>query len=352
MIDASLSPEALALVSTPPSVTRIAVKDRDAWLSARSKDVTASVIGATMKCHEYTSLFDLWQVKTGRVEASIDETPAMQRGRLLEDDALEILASQNPDWRISPLNNRYYYRDQAARIGCTPDAFATAPGRPGFGILQIKTTSDIVWRRKWRPDEFGGEINVPTWIGLQALTEMKLTGASWCAVAVLVVGHGLDVHVVDVPVMDEVWDVARNAVADFWALVARGEMPDPDFERDAKQVVEHYAEKTGQIIDLTGDNRIIELVDLRGALKLIEANGAAAERDRKAVDAEIIAKLGHASGATLKDGRLISVKTITVNRKPAPASTYTYPKIDISGGAMPASVSAAKTPTNLFPEKF
>lgn len=329
MTELTISPEALALLSTPPSITRIAVKDREAWLAARSKDVTASAIGAVLRCHEYTSLFDLWQIKTGRASVDTEETPAMQRGRLLEDDALEILASENPDWRISPLGNRYYYRDHAARIGCTPDAFAIVPGRPGFGAIQIKTTSDMIWRRKWRPDEFGGEVNVPTWIGLQALTEMKLTGASWCAVVLLVVGHGLDVHVVDVPVIDEVWGVARNAVADFWALVARGEMPDPDFERDAKQVVEHYAFKTGEVIDLTSDNRIVELVDLRSALKAREQDGAAAEKERKTVDAEIIAKLGHASGARLSDGRVINVKTITVNRKPTPASTYSYPRIDI-----------------------
>jgi hypothetical protein len=77
MIKMVISPEARALLSTPPSVTRIAIKDREMWLAARSQDGTASVIGAVMNCHEYTSLFDLWQIKTGRVEASTGESAAV-----------------------------------------------------------------------------------------------------------------------------------------------------------------------------------------------------------------------------------------------------------------------------------
>ncbi len=358
-VSLALSAEALALASTPSGIERFRIENRAEWLAKREMDVTASVVGAVFREHEYVSEFDLWQQKTGAATASSEENAAMRRGRLLEPVAFQLLAEERPSWRISPLDNRLYYRDPAARIGCTPDGFAVDPDRQGFGICQVKTTDSLTFRRKWRPEKFGEEINVPTWIGLQAMTEMRLTGASWAVVALLVVGHGLDIHVVDVAEPDGLWEITKLRVADFWRSVDLKQMPDPDFEKDARRIVEHYAIKTGQTVDLSGDNRLLELVDEREKLKQIESAGSAAEKPRKAIEAEIIAKMGTANHARLADGRTITVETITVNRRPTLASTFSYPKFKIppafaAGSAtMPAPAAAGDlSPSQLFPESF
>lgn len=347
---APLSVDEITLDALPSGVQRVRVSDRSSWLVLRGSDVTASVIGAVFGEHEYTSTLDLWNEKRGAGDRPVDETPAMRRGRLLEPVAFQILAEERPDWRVFPLSDQFYYRDKSRRIGCTPDGFAVDPARPGFGIVQVKTTDSLVFRRKWAPEVPGEPLNVPTWIGLQALTEMRLTGASWGVVVLLVAGHGLDIHVVDVPEPPGLWEVVSSRVADFWRLVETGTMPDLDFGHDARRIVDHYAVKDGTTVDLSADNRFAELVSQREALRAIEKAGADAEKSRKVADAEIIAKMGHASHATFSGGGRVSVSTITVNRKPSPASTYSYPKIGVSG-VVPLS-AASPVSRQTFPEKF
>ena len=330
---AHISLDLLLTLKRPETTERVAIKDRASWLALRQKDVTASQVGALFGEHEYVTMLDLWQQKAGVTTGTVEDNPAMRRGRLLEPVAFQLLADERPDWSILPMQDQFYFRDRLARIGATPDGIAVRPDKPSFGIVQVKTTDSLTFRRKWKPDEHGGEINVPTWIGLQALTEMRLTGAAWASVVLLVVGHGLDIHVVDVEEPEGLWALTQGHVRDFWHSIENNRMPDPDFDRDAKRVVEHYSRKSGETVDLSGDNRIIELVDERARLKAVEAAGSAAEKARKPIEAEIVAKMAHASHATLADGRTITVKTITVNKNPQPASTFSYPKFSIEGTA-------------------
>lgn len=324
-----LSPESIMLASTPTGIHRHRITSRSEWMYMREWDVTASVIGAIFREHEYVSQFDLFEQKTGAANAATEESAAMRRGRLLEPVAFQILAEERPEWRISPLDNRYYFRDPRARIGCTPDGVAVDPSRDGWGIVQVKTTDSLMFKRKWKPEEQGGEINVPTWIGLQALTEMRLTGASWAVVALLVAGHGLDIHIVDVPEPEGLWPIVKDEVAAFWDMVDKGRMPDFDYERDAKAVARVFAQDDGSEIDLSKDNRIAEVIAERERLKAIEAEGSAAEKTRKVLDTEIIAKLGHAARARLADGRVIVASTI--KRSGFTVAPNTFRQIKIKG---------------------
>ena len=245
---------------------------------------------------------------------------------MLEPAALSAVKIKHPTWRVIPANDAYY-RAPASRIGCTPDAFAEAPERPGRGIIQVKTTSDLIFRQKWFSPE--GTVEVPLWIACQALAEAKLTGSSWACVALLVVGATTRLRIIDIPLHDELWNVLRAKVKEFWERVESGEGYAPDFARDGDRVRGLYGHDDGTEIDLSGDNRIVEIVAERDRLKVIEAAGSDAEKIRKALDAEIIAKLGPAQRARLGDGTVIIAKTVTVNRKPQPASTSVHRRISI-----------------------
>ena len=58
--------------------------NRTVWLERRKQDITASVAGALFGVHEYTTCFELWALKSGRLNRDPEETPQMRRGRLLE----------------------------------------------------------------------------------------------------------------------------------------------------------------------------------------------------------------------------------------------------------------------------
>lgn len=268
-------------------VERVPVADRASWLAMRKQDVTASVAGALLGVHEYQTAYGLWALKSGRVAEDPAETPAMRRGRLLEDDALQILAEDNPAWTITPAND-VYYRAPDIRIGATPDAFVTIPTRPGRGIVQVKTVESGKYRRDWAPDATS-ESEPPLWIALQSIVEAKLTGCAYAIVAPLVIGFGLEVIPVEVPVHDGAFNRLVDEVTAFWRLVDSGDHPPPDYGRDIDVIERIFARDDGTEVDLSCDNHLPALLARRDRRKrFIRAATASVDR----IDAEVKSKIG------------------------------------------------------------
>jgi hypothetical protein len=242
--------------------------DRAAWLAARRQDVTASVAGALFGVHPYATAYGLWAEKSGRVEPDDIDNKVLRRGRILEPAAIEMLREERPDWTIHYHRDNAYYRDPAARMGATPDAFAERPDIFGTGIIQVKTVSEDKFRAEWL-DEETDEIVLPLWIAVQAIQEAELTGAAWATVALMIVGRGIDMEVIDVPLHEGVRRRLRSSIADFWALVESGREPDPDWGRDGATVLDVYRDSTPDRRDLAAD---IDLDNLVG--RYVEARQA------------------------------------------------------------------------------
>lgn len=277
-------------------IERHPVKDRASWLKMRERDVTASVAGALLGVHEWTTPWGLWALKSGKIAEDPAETAPMRRGRLLEPVAVELLREDRPEWEIT--RGVVYYRDPEARLGATPDALARCKKR-GLGVIQIKTVEPSAIRTKWTNEE--GEIEPPLWIAVQAIVEAELVGAAWACVAALAVGHGLDLHVVDVPIHRPLMERIRAETAAFWRRVESGEAPDPDYGRDGAALARLYPDDDGTEIDLSGDNRMQALLAeqhcLRARVKI--------DRDRlDALEAEIKAKIGPAARAHVPGWRV------------------------------------------------
>lgn len=261
------------------------VGGRDEWLALRQNDITASVAGALLGVSPYKSRFELWMEKAGRAPEPQGETAAMVRGRVLEGPALDLLAIDRPKWRIDRPN--IYLRDPAARLGATPDAYAVDPARPGFGIVQVKTAEQGVFRRNWLDDE--REVEPPLWIVVQAMLEAHLAGAEWACVAVMVVGFGLDLHIIDVPIHAGVIRRLREEAAAFWKSIEAGDAPEPDYGRDGALLAGLYRDDNGREVDLSGDNMLPVLLAEREALR---ENMRVEKARMEEIDAEIIAKIG------------------------------------------------------------
>ncbi|UDF29331.1 UNVERIFIED_ORG: YqaJ viral recombinase family protein [Roseateles sp. XES5] len=231
--------------------------DRGDWLALRSDFVTASVAGALLLCHPYTTAYRLWALKTGRIEESTEESEAMRRGRLLEPVAVEMLREERPSWTIDYRADNAFYFERGLRLGATPDAFAYRPDMDGRGIVQFKTSSEEAFRSGWLDPETG-DVEVPLWIAVQAIVEAKLTGAAWAAVAVLVVGRGIRMEVIDIPLHVQVWDALLAATAGFWRVADAGEHPPVDWDRDGSAVLDVNRWSEAKRVDLTGDETFDE----------------------------------------------------------------------------------------------
>lgn len=287
-----------------PVVTHLP-RSREEWLALRQPNIGASVVGCLLGVHDYQSAYGLWALKSGKLEDDPEETPAMQRGRLLEGVAVKLLREVRPGWTIThnAIPGGAYFVDSDLRLGATPDAFVDDPQR-GMGLMQIKSVEPSIFRRKWRDVETG-DITPPLWIAVQAIVEAHLTGAKWAAVAALTVGHGLDLHIVDVPIHAGIIDRVQAEVAALWRAVENGRAPDADYGRDGKLIEALYAPEPGSIIDLSADNIISSLCDERETLNT-QRNSA--DKRLKELRAEIIGKLGSAEAARLAGGRLVIVK--------------------------------------------
>ena len=286
-------------------IDRIPITSREQWLKARKQDVTASVAAALFGAHPYTSALEIALEKTGKSEQQL-ETKAMRRGTLLEDDALEIIALDNPSWQIMPCTGTCaeYYRDSVLRIGATPDAFAIRPDKEGTGIIQVKTADSLSFSRTWDQD---GVITPPLYAIIQAIVEAKLTGCKWACVAVLVLNSDLDTHVIDIDLHDPLWQALCRKVAEFWQIVDAGELPPADYTKDGELIASFYPQDNGLEIDLSSDNRLPELVDELTAIRAIKSEHAKRE---PAIKAEILDKMGENTRARLADGRIITAKAV------------------------------------------
>ncbi|MCV9940962.1 endonuclease [Boseaceae bacterium BT-24-1] len=335
-----LSPEALALTLLPAGVQRIAIENREQWMGLRGQDITASVAGALFQEHQYATRYGLYLEKAGLAPPQEEVTPTVTedsiilppilRGTLFEKTAIEMVRLLKPEWSVFAANNAYY-RMAAARIGATPDVFATRPDVPGLGIIQVKTTDGLIFRKKWLNED--GEVEIPAWIAIQAIVEAKLTGASWACVALMIGGINTELKLFDIPIHDGVWARLIEEVEEFWRRVEERDPPEPDYARDGDLVRSTYAGDESVEADWSADNRVPAILDERAELKAVEKAGSEAEKKRKALEVELLAKLGNAAAGRAADGRVVRVKTIRVNRKPQPASTYSYPKFTIEGEA-------------------
>lgn len=317
-------------LGAPMSIERIPVSSRDQWLDLRKSDITASVVGALFGVHDYQTPYGLYALKTGLTSEDPEESDPMKRGRLLEPVAVQLLREERPEWSVTHNSgeNAIYLRDPSVNLGATVDVFAECPAR-GSGIVQIKSVEAGAFRRNW-VDSDTREVTPPLWIVLQAITEAHLAGASWAAVAPLVVSYGVEMPVIDIPIHAGVIDKIRAKAKGFWAMIEEDREPDVDFAKDDELIRRLYALDDGSSVDLVG-NRIVEILAERDRLKAVESEGNAAERRRKIIDTEIINLLGNAVMGVLPDGTEVTAKT--THRKGYEVSPSSYRQVRVKRAA-------------------
>lgn len=287
------------------TIKRFKPKDRQEWLALRAQDITASTISVLFGANPYQTVAELWAEKTGKLKRQTDETPAMRRGRLMEAPAVQILREERPGWKIQHVgSSNIYYRDTAARLGATPDVIVEAPDR-GKGVVQIKSVDRGVFKRDWHTEE--GLLDVPLQHALQATLEAYMVGGTWAAVGAQLFGFGgLDLELIEIPLIPGVVDAMKAKAAEFWALVQSGKEPPLDFARDGDLIARMYPGSADDVtIDLSTDNRVAELLALR---ENFMAQKKSAEADLETIKAEIAAKLGDATVATLPEGRRMTYR--------------------------------------------
>ena len=217
-----------------PAVDILLPNTREEWLNLRRETIGASEVPCLLGVHPWLTAYGLFAVKSGLILADGDETDAMRRGRHVEVLAAEFLREERPAWTIAPntIPGGKFYRDMVRRVSCTPDIFAVDPDRDGFGVVQVKSVEPSFFRKQWRDDD--GNVAPPLYVAVQTIQEAYLTGASWAVAAPVVIGHRIDMPIIDVPLHRPLLDRLHAQVAAFWRGVESGQPPDPDLNRDLR----------------------------------------------------------------------------------------------------------------------
>jgi predicted phage-related endonuclease len=305
------------------TIERIEITDSYDWLAARRQFIGASEVATVGGVAAYGSLAELYAEKKG-LRPPLADSSVLRRGRWGESAVFQALADERPEWNVQ--RARVHVIDRERRLACTPDGFATAPDRKGFGLVQAKVVSRSVYRQKWLDDPegpFDGPASPPAHFRLQTVCERMLNAdrCPWAVLAVLINGeYDWSFRLFDIepdPVLEGriCYDVAA-----FWRdHLDPGIMPPFEPQRDEALVKLLYPHDDGTEIDLSGDNRAIVAVD-----ELVETQAALSrlEKDEKALKTELTAKLGTATYGRLADGRRLSWKQQDRKAYSVKASTY------------------------------
>lgn len=207
------------------TIERIPYTTKEAWLQARSLDVTSTEVSALYGLSPYLTEFELWHRKVAAEVTSFEPNERMKWGTALEPVIAASAAEEN-NWIIRRLD--CYARIPEARMGASFDYEILVDDGPN-GILEIKNVDGLVFNRTW-VDHGDGNLEAPEHIELQVQHQLEVYGLDYAYIVALVGGNSLKVIRRE---RDRVIgaDIALR-VAAFWVTVHGGTPPKPEFPAD------------------------------------------------------------------------------------------------------------------------
>jgi predicted phage-related endonuclease len=263
----------------------------DQWRELRRRHVGGSEVAALMGHHPRLTRFELWHRKKGNVpEPDFTGDDRVFWGATLEP-AIAMGVAKLQGWNVRKV--RRYFLNPLVVIGAEEFGlggsldYEIVSHERGPGVLEIKT-ADWLIARQWEDG------TPPIEYELQLQTYLALTARDWGAIAVLVGGNDLRIFLYDR--RPKIISYIEQETRRFWESVKADTPPKPDFQLDAETIGALYgASAPGKAIDLTGDNRLPELISQYRLGGEYERKGKALKTEAKA---EILEKIRDAEVVT------------------------------------------------------
>lgn len=149
---------------------------KDEWLLHRKEGIGASEIGAVLGFNKYKTPYQVWEDKINRDIIPVIETPAMRRGKLMEDlVAQEYVAHTGNQIRR---DNKIRIHPKYPFLFASLDRIIVDKGERGVGVLECKTVSSQT-KKQW-------EEELPLSYYAQIQQQLAVTGYQWGEIALLV----------------------------------------------------------------------------------------------------------------------------------------------------------------------
>ncbi|HLV16013.1 MAG TPA: YqaJ viral recombinase family protein [Pseudomonas sp.] len=268
------------------------------WLALRERDVTSTETAALFGCSPYLTEYELWHRKTGQLPVEFEVNQRMVWGNRLES-AIAMGIAEDFGLIVEPF--KVYVRIPELRMGSSFDfkIIGLREGAPdniyrelfrehGPGIMEVKNVDGLAFKRGWIAD--GEDMEAPPHIELQVQHQQEVADLDWTLIAPLVGGntprpfHRLRNR--------DYGGLICDKIATFWHSVDIGKAPDPDYSKDGDTIARLFANDNGETLDMTGNNRLAELV---AAYTAAAADEKAAKARKDAAKAEALLLIGNAA---------------------------------------------------------
>lgn len=140
-------------------VEMIRLGDRAKWLEARKNRIGGSDAACIVGMNPYRTNVELWEIKTGQVEAEdISDKPYVKYGSEAEKHLRELFKLDFPQYKVSYVEDNMWLNDKYPFAHASLDGWLEDEnGRKG--ILEIKTTNILqsMQKEKWNhriPDSY------------------------------------------------------------------------------------------------------------------------------------------------------------------------------------------------------
>ena len=241
--------------STPKRLVNTKDLSREDWLQFRKQGIGSSDAAAACGIHPFLSMLELWMIKTGRLESSVDESidgyAPLYWGNTLEPMVAKYYQEHTGN-KVRRVNAVLQHPDPDNHFMLANLDYAVV-GSDEVQILECKTAGEH-GAKLWKD-------GVPLYVTCQVQHQLAVTGKTAAHICVLLCGHEAKIFKVerDERLIESIMEHERL----FWQYVATDTPPTPDHSESAARALKQLYPnpKPSSKVDLTNDD---------GANKLFE----------------------------------------------------------------------------------
>lgn len=241
--------------TTPKRLINTKSLSREEWLAVRKQGIGSSDAAAACGIHPYLSMLELWMIKTGRMESSIDESiegySPLYWGNTLEPMVAKYYQEHTGN-KVRRVNAILQHPDPDKHFMLANLDYAIT-GSDEVQVLECKTAGEH-GAKLWKQ-------GVPLYVTCQVQHQLAVTGKQAAHICVLLCGHEAKIYKVerDERLIESIMEHERE----FWQYVETDTPPTPDHSESAARALK-------QLYPKPEPNSKIDFKDDTGANKLFE----------------------------------------------------------------------------------
>ena len=235
------------------------------WLEVRRQGIGSSDCAAACGLNPYMSMLELWMIKTGRIQQSIEDESEghapLYWGKRLEPLVAEYY-SMHTNYKVRRVNAVLQHPDPDKHFMLANLDYSVV-GDADVQILECKTAGEY-GAKLWRD-------GVPLYVLCQVQHQLAVTGKQAAHICVLLCGH--ETRIFKVTRSESVIQHIVNAERYFWECVEKDIPPDADASRSAAKALqqlypEHVPLSTTDLSeDETANQQFAQLIQVRNQIE-------------------------------------------------------------------------------------